>query len=424
MSGPRGLRSYRSLRRAALALLILLAALFLARGWVFVRVARGFRPGQPQDLTGQPPDRVADLIERVVRGVDPARAFDFHVHVVGLGTDESGCSVNPRLLSPLAPADWVRGRVFLAAAEVDPSDEHADRAYFEHLLALVEDSPLHTRLGLLAFDRHWRPDGTADEEATEFQTPNAWVERLASLHPDRFVPIASVHPYRPDALDELERVAARGTKIVKWLPNAMGIDPADPRCDPFYDRMVALDLVLLTHGGEEQAVESARDQALGSPLRLRRPLERGVRVIVAHCASLGTSVDSEDPRRPRVANFDLFLRLMDDPRYDGRLWGEISAVTLVNRDRRVLATLLARSDLHRRLVNGSDYPVAAIRALVSLRLLRARGFLAPEDVEPLDEIRDANPLFFDFALKRCLRDPQSGRGFPASVFEAPPELLP
>jgi hypothetical protein len=40
----------------------------------------------------------------------------------------------------------------------------------------------------------------------------------------------------------------------------------------------------------------------------------GVKVIIAHCAGLGDNQDLEDPQRKRVANFDLFLRLMDEKR--------------------------------------------------------------------------------------------------------------
>ena len=110
---------------------------------------------------------------------------------------------------------------------------------------------------------------------------------LADQYPDVFEPVVSVNPYRQDALDELERGAKRGARLVKWLPNAIGIDPADDLCDAFYRRMNELNLILLSHGGEEKAVEAEEDQKLGNPLLLRRPLEVGVKVIVAHCAGLG-----------------------------------------------------------------------------------------------------------------------------------------
>jgi predicted TIM-barrel fold metal-dependent hydrolase len=225
-----------------------------------------------------------------------------------------------------------------------------------------------------------------------------------------------VHPYRADAVQELERCAARGTTLVKWLPNAMGMDPANPRCDAFYAAMARLGMTLLTHAGEEQAVESEETQEFGNPLRLRRALDAGVSVIVAHCASLGQGLDLDDPAGKLVDNFDLFLRLMDDPRYVGRVWGEISALTQVGRSGRPLVTMLARTDLHERLVNGSDYPLPAIDVMFQTGSLRKAGYLNAAEADALDEIWAANPLLFDLVLKRTVKHPQTSARFPVSVF--------
>ncbi|MBK8394598.1 MAG: hypothetical protein IPL26_05040 [Leptospiraceae bacterium] len=45
-------------------------------------------------------------------------------------------------------------------------------------------------------------------------------------------------------------------------------------------------------------------------------------------------------------NFDLFMRLMDDPKYKANLFADISAVIQFNRDKKVLETLLTRQDLN------------------------------------------------------------------------------
>ena len=229
------------------------------------------------------------------------------------------------------------------------------------------------------------------------------------------MPVISVHPYRKDAVAELERWAAQGVKLVKWLPNSMNIDPADARCDAFYDCLAQHGMALLSHTGEEQAVDADDLQELGNPLRLRRALAHGVRVIAAHCGSLGKGVDLDHPGQAKVANFDLFLRLMDEPRTRGELYGEISAAVFRNRDSRVLRTLLERTDLHARLVNGSDYPLPAIHALVSSARLEGEGFLTHAEKLALDEVYDHNPLLFDFALKRTLRGAH-GERFADEVF--------
>ena len=40
----------------------------------------------------------------------------------------------------------------------------------------------------------------------------------------------------------------------------MGIDPADPRCDPFYAAMKELGLVLLSHAGDEKASDKIAER--------------------------------------------------------------------------------------------------------------------------------------------------------------------
>jgi predicted TIM-barrel fold metal-dependent hydrolase len=295
-------------------------------------------------------------------------------------------------------------------------EQHADDHVIQRLADLARSIANHGKHRLLAFDKHYRPDGSVDLEKTEFYVPNEYVFKLAEQHPDLFVPNISVNPYRPDALDELERWAARGARVVKWLPNAMGINPSDSRCDPFYRKMKELDLILLSHGGEEKAVEAEEDQKLGNPLLLRRALDHGVKVIVAHCAGLGFNEDIDDPERKPVHNFELFMRLMDEKPYQGLVFGEISAMTQFNRIGRPLSTILAREDLHERIVNGSDYPLPAVNVLIRTRPLVKHGYITADEGASLREIYDYNPLLFDFVLKRSLRLRGTDRRLPVSVF--------
>jgi predicted TIM-barrel fold metal-dependent hydrolase len=274
---------------------------------------------------------------------------------------------------------------------------------------------------ILAFDKHYNGDGSVNLAKTNMYVPNEYVVALAEKHPDIFTPVVSVHPYRTDALAELERWAKAGVRYVKWLPNAMGMDPANPIIEPFYRKMKEQRMILLSHAGEEQAVEAEEDQKLGNPLLLRKPLDMGLRVVVAHAASLGECSDL-DSREPRKVNcFDLFLRMMDEPKYVGLLFGEISAMLQFNRMPEPLLSLLKRPDLHSRLVNGSDYPLPAINSLIWTRSMARAGFITAEERESLNEIYDYNPLLFDFVLKRTLRHPETKQKFAASVFMANPD---
>jgi mannonate dehydratase len=206
----------------------------------------------------------------------------------------------------------------------------------------------------------------------------------------------------------------------------MIIDLAHPNCIPFFHAMVALGMTLLCHTGEEHSVDMCGlDNELGNPLRLRHALNAGVTVIAAHCATEGVANDLDQTantngKYPKAECFHLFLRLMDESQYHGQLFGDISAI-LAFRRIGYTATLLDRTDLHHRLVNGSDYPVPALNIVVHTRKLVSYGLITSAQRNVLNEIYRENPLLFDFCTKRALISP-AGNQFPPSVFKANPAM--
>lgn len=225
--------------------------------------------------------------------------------------------------------------------------------------------------------------------------------------------------YRRDCVVELEFAAGQGARAVKWLPAAMGIDPASPLCDGFYSALARLDVPLITHAGLERAVQGSDTQEYGNPLRLRRALDHGVRVVVAHCASMGQDRDLDrGPNGPMVDSFELFERMMEMPRFVGKLFGDLSALPQSARAPRALGRVIERTDWQSRLLNGSDYPLPGVMPLYSLDYFAERGFIDRTTAPVLGEIRRHNPLLFDFVLKRHLV--VAGKRFAASVFETRP----
>ena len=387
----------------------------------FIHSIGGAFKRQPEELDRKLSDKSSDLIKRAFDDIDPEKLIDHHVHIAGLGVGGTKTFVNSKMRTWKHPFHRFKFKVYMSSAGVD--DEHkADSQLIERLARLVGHIRGHGKHRLLAFDKNYQRDGTVNLEKTEFYVPNQYVFEVAEKYPDLFVPNISVNPYRPDAIAELEKWAQRGARIVKWLPNAMGIDPSDPQCDPFYQKMKELDLILLSHGGEEKAVQAEEDQKLGNPLLLRRALDHGVKVIVAHCAGLGTNEDLDSKDRKQRDNFNLFMRLIDEKRYEGLIFGEISAMTQFNRIGKPLHTILEREDLHERLVNGSDYPLPAVNILIRTRPLVKQGYLTSSEGECLREIYDYNPLLFDFVLKRNLKQPGTSKTLPAAVFMTNPSL--
>lgn len=396
--------------------LIALAVAYGAFRFGHLRAARSSAPSGPLSQGAR------DLIARAWLGLDPKRVLDHHVHVVGLGKGGTGCEVGERLQSRLNPVEYLKFSIYLAASGVNDLDQ-ADQQYVERLTTLAKTQSPHGRLLLFAFDRAHDESGTPLKDASEFYTPNDYVLSLAKQAPELFVACGSIHPYRADAVAELDRIVSAGVHAIKWLPNAMNIDPSSAKCDAFYDALVRLQVPLITHAGEEKAVHAEEAQRLGNPLHLRRPLERGVKVVVAHCASLGQNPDLDaGSAAPWLDNFDLFVRLMNEEKWKGLLFGDISAVTQVNRVGRPLQHLLEHPELHARLVNGSDYPLPAINALMQTGAIVKAGFLTEDERVLLNEIDQHDPLLFDFVTKRTLH--VGTQRFADDVFMARPELFP
>ena len=169
-------------------------------------------------------------------------------------------------------------------------------------------------------------------------------------------------------------------------------------------------------GYEHPLIGSGTLQEFNNPLALRRALDRGVRIIVAHCASTGMSIDTDrGGYGPKAENFALFTRLMDDPRYRGKLYGDISALTETSRVGPLLKYVIQRKDWHDRLLNGSDYPLPGYMPGVSVKHLIDQDFITAAQGRILREIRRYNPLLFDFVLKRHMA--AGGTRFASSVFE-------
>lgn len=323
--------------------------------------------------------------------------IDVHCHLGGLGTDGSGISTSPR---------FRRGLVLpfiLRLMKVKRSDfAHADRLYVERLAGWVRDSSSIDRAVALAFDGRWRA-GELDRARSTLVVPNDWARDASRAHPEALLYGASVNPERPDALDELDRVAADGAVLVKWLPNVMGFDPSEPRHRPFYRKLAELGLPLLSHCGMEFTLPGGQS-SLGDPLKLRAALEEGVKVIAAHCSTLA----------PAWAKGE---GLLGGPERLARLCGrhenlhaDLSAMTSALRGF-LLRRVLDDERLQGRLLDGSDFPVPPL-AWTQLGRVPLRELLAARRIE--------NVFDRDRALKLAAGMPEEMTTRAGAILRLPP----
>lgn len=372
------------------------------------------------------PDHLArhELIARAWDGIDTNKYWDSHVHLLGVGDGGTGCWINPRMRSLLSPKLYLQKRFFLNGACVSKESEQAktvDADYLKRLKQLVDEMPQGAKLMLFAFDRTYAEHEKYDLKKTAFYVPNSYAASIARMYPDRFRFVASVHPYREEA-DTIDATIAKlvedGAVAIKWLPAAMGIDPVSPKCDAMYAACKKYDLPIITHAGEERAVEGAHKQHYGNPLALRRPLDMGVKIVVAHCASMGTDLDldtGKGEKSPRLPSFKLFERLMAEKTYEANLFADISAMPQANRAP-ALADIVGREAWVPRLVHGSDYPLPGVMPLFSVDTFVEQQWLTKSEGDVIKAIREYNPLVFDFVLKRTLRI--DGKALHNQIFES------
>lgn len=408
------MKTFRVNRRRFLSAIVIAAtggALWWLRDWLPERGLFNpcLSPRLPESIAAHP------AVVGALEGLALPKVWDSHVHLVGTGdANPEDVWVNPALDSPWHPLEFIQKRLYMNASCVSDQPQ-ADEAYVQRLQSLLDQVP-GMRLLLLAFDYNYDESGRRRPDLSTFYVSNGYAQAIAESHP-RIGWICSVHPYREDAVESLQWAADHGARAVKWLPPAMGMDPSSPRCDPFYQALQRLNLPLLTHGGDELAAQGGGHQEFGNPLLLRRALENGVRVIVAHCASLGAVIDhpGHSESHAKSSNFQAFMDLMRAREYEGLLFGDISAVTQINRAPEVLKPLLLAEDIHHRLLNGSDYPLAGILPLFSRGQLQRLGLLDAETASVVFEVQKYNPLLFDIVLKRNLS--WQGHRFSRQVFE-------
>ena len=330
---------------------------------------------------------------RRVQTPAPPPLVDLHVHTAGIGGGGSGCFVSPELQRSY------KFGLYLEAFGVtrEELDRDGDALLIRRISEKLTSSSQVGVAVVLALDGAVNAAGDLDSGQTEILVPNEFVARETARYTNLWFG-ASINPYRRDALERLDWAVTNGAVLVKWIPSIMQIDPSDERLVPFYQRMKAHGLPLLTHAGQERSFTRAND-ALSDPERLRLPLRLGVTVIAAHIASTG--VNGGEPDVDRLA------RLMAE---FPNLYSEISSLTQVNK-LGYLNQALARPEFFGRLCYGSDFPLINT-ALVSPWYFPLQ--LTMTQMQALDNI--SNPWDRDVRLKQAL-------GVPSDVFARTRDLL-
>ncbi len=318
--------------------------------------------------------------------------IDAHIHIVGNGRSGSGCWLRVSGFWHRPLAAYMMRHIGLPGLALDAPD--FDERYVAHVARLVRESSCHRAI-ILAQEEVYSDDGKRVEGAGSFYVPNDYVLRLAREHPE-FIPAVSIHPARPDAIEELERCIAGGAAVLKLLPNCHNVHCNDQRFRRFWERLAEARIPLLAHTGGEHTVPVIKPE-YSDPRVLTQPLECGVTVIAAHAATKSGFGDPE--------YFHVFAEMLSK---FPNLYGDTGAWNVPLRGRHVgkcRTGLLAE-----RLVHGSDFPVP-VHGLWA----RLRGFISGDDYRRCKAI--PNVLERDYQLKAAM-------GFKSEYFTRVGSLLP
>ena len=299
--------------------------------------------------------------------------IDIHCHVVGNGKDIHATDTDVYLYAE-DNQHWFT-RVLYNLLDKDLKDMEADLnrdgiistdEYFELLYRFLTSSDEIDGIVLLALDALFSAStGKLNEKKTDIWVSNRFLShkvqalnsRLQSeADPEKrkkkFFFGASVNPNRKDWEAEIEYVVDKTEAVLmKLIPSTQHINLSDQRHTAFYHTLSKAKMPLLCHVGPEYSFpEGIRNQHLDNYLRLKRPLECGVTVIAAHCASPVFPIVDRNVMKD-------FYRFMTDYNANGqvRLWADTSALSLTSRIPYVAE--IVETFNPEWLVNGSDFPI-------------------------------------------------------------------
>lgn len=267
------------------------------------------------------------------------RKIDCHVHMVGGGPgDASGAWFRRK-----GPWEAAQSTALLKVVGLGKAALRGNltEAYGKRLRELVRESSLDAMV-VLAQELTYSDDGQPLKDRTRFYVPNDVVLDMGEAHAE-FIPAVSIHPARPDAMEELERCIARGARILKLLPNVQNVNCNAAAFRPFWERVASAGMIFLAHTGGELALP-VFNSAYANPRILTLPLECGVTCIAAHCS--GAAIPGG--RSYTAELLELFGRFP-------HLYADNSAQCSWNHA--ITIRRLRNPAIRERLIHGSDVPV-------------------------------------------------------------------
>ncbi|MBI5115522.1 amidohydrolase family protein [Candidatus Poribacteria bacterium] len=353
--------------------------------------------------------------------------FDIHFHMLGNGkeiteVDEDvylGMDDNHHWFTRIL-ANLLDKELKLMGADFDKSGEISTCEYLAFTYGLLATSEEIDALVLLALDGVYE-DGKLDKRKTDLMISNRFLSekvKILNAHlqaeddpkkrEKRFFFGASVSPNRKE--DDLRQELAfvleeTDAVLMKLIPSTQHIRLRNAGHKGFFEALRKAGMPLLCHVGPEYSFpEGIQNKQLDHFRHLEHPLDCGVTVIAAHCATPVFPV--VDPNTTKD-----FLTFMKERNAGGRtrLYADTSALSLATRTH--LIPGIVKEFPPEWLVHGSDFPIP-IDGWPHLPWVT-------HDMTPAEYteiVRTKNPLDRDVRIKRA-------HGFSKTILENAEKVL-
>ena len=172
-----GFLGERMATRIALICIISLLALQLSS---CISLIGGAFDWQPQEYEDKLSPEAKKLIENAYKDIQSEQLYDYHTHILGVGTQQTKSFVNPHMLTWRHPISRIKFLVYLSGSGVDDM-KNVDQQYVDRLLDLIENSPVPGKFAILAFDKFYDEKGKADLKKRSFIFPTNEIGAAAGI---------------------------------------------------------------------------------------------------------------------------------------------------------------------------------------------------------------------------------------------------
>ena len=154
-------------------------------------------------LTGLPDTlRNHPLMAQIWDGIDASQVWDCHAHIIGAGDSGNGAWFNPNMESWMHPILKVQKNFYMNGGCIAEGNE--DASFISRIAHLASEMPTGYKTMLFAFDWVYNNEGQPLKEHSIFNIPDAYAAKISKQYPQYFEWVASIHPYRADALEALD----------------------------------------------------------------------------------------------------------------------------------------------------------------------------------------------------------------------------